>query len=111
MRSDTTGLLRAGPRNLRVSTRRYVAQMPQVVTTAFVTTAKTPLLRSQPLYQDVATVTGIRWELLAACDWMQCHADPRFSPVTGEKLGAPHRRRKRVPNQVRGPGAVRGRPG
>jgi flagellum-specific peptidoglycan hydrolase FlgJ len=86
--AETTALLRAGPRNLRVSTRRYVAQMPRVVTTAFVTTAKTPLLRSRPLYQDVATSSGIRWELLAACDWMQCKAEPRYSPVTGEKLGA-----------------------
>jgi len=86
--AETTALLRAGPRNLRVSTRRYVAQMPRVVTTAFVTTAKAPLLRSRPLYQDVATSSGIRWELLAACDWMQCKAEPRYSPVTGEKLGA-----------------------
>jgi flagellum-specific peptidoglycan hydrolase FlgJ len=86
--ADTTALLRAGPRNLRISTRRYVAQMPRVVTTAFVTEAKTPLLRSRPLYQDVATSSGIRWELLAACDWMQCKAEPRYSPVTGEKLGA-----------------------
>ena len=86
--SDTAGVLRAGPRNLRVSARRYVAQIPRVVTTAFVTTAKTPLLRSRPLYQDVATANGIRWELLAACDWMQCQAEPRYSPVTGEKLGA-----------------------
>jgi hypothetical protein len=62
--------------------------MPRVVTTAFVTEAKTPLLRSRPLYQDVATSSGIRWELLAACDWMQCKAEPRYSPVTGEKLGA-----------------------
>ena len=86
--SDTAAVLRAGPRNLRVSTRRYVAQIPHVVTTAFVTSAKTPLLRSRPLYQDVATANGIRWELLAACDWMQCQAEPRYSPVTGEKLGA-----------------------
>ena len=86
--SDTAAVLRAGPRNLRVSTRRYVAQIPRVVTTAFVTSAKTPLLRSRPLYQDVATANGIRWELLAACDWMQCQAEPRYSPVTGEKLGA-----------------------
>jgi flagellum-specific peptidoglycan hydrolase FlgJ len=79
--------LRAGPRNARVSTRRYASQVPAVVTTAFITTAKTPLLRSQPLYQDVARVSGIRWELLAACDWMQCKAQPRLSPVHGEKLG------------------------
>ena len=88
MGADDGPVLRAGPRNLRISTRRYDAQIPRVVTTAFVTTAKTPLLRSRPLYQDVASGSGIRWELLAACDWMQCKAEPRYSPVTGEKLGA-----------------------
>ena len=81
-------VLRAGPRNLRVSTRRYVAQMPRIVTTDFMATAKTPLLRAKPLYQDVAGDSGIRWELLAACDWMQCQAQPRVSPVHGEKLGS-----------------------
>ncbi len=80
-------VLRAGPRNLRISTRRYVAQVPRIVTTDFIATAKTPLLRAKPLYQDVAAGSGIRWELLAACDWMQCHAQPRVSPVNGEKLG------------------------
>ena len=79
--------LRAGPRNLRISTRRYVAEIPRIVTTDFIATAKTPLLRAKPLYQDVAADSGIRWELLAACDWMQCHAQPRVSPVHGEKLG------------------------
>jgi hypothetical protein len=44
-------------------------------------------VREQPLYRDVASHSGIRWELLAACDWMQCKAHPRFSPVHGEKLG------------------------
>ena len=80
-------MLRAGPRNLRISTRRYVAEIPRIVTTDFIATAKTPLLRAKPLYQDVAADSGIRWELLAACDWMQCHAQPRVSPVHGEKLG------------------------
>ena len=80
-------VLRTGPRNLRISTRRYVAQMPRIVTTDFIATAKTPLLRAKPLYQDVAADSGIRWELLAACDWMQCQAQPRVSPVHGEKLG------------------------
>jgi flagellum-specific peptidoglycan hydrolase FlgJ len=80
-------VLRAGPRNARVSTRRYATQMPRIVTTDFITTAKTPLLRAKPLYQDVAGDHGIRWELLAACDWMQCRAQPRVSPVHGEKLG------------------------
>jgi hypothetical protein len=35
----------------------------------------------------VAGRTGIGWELLAACDWMQCQARSRYSPVHGEKLG------------------------
>jgi flagellum-specific peptidoglycan hydrolase FlgJ len=77
----------SGPRNARISTRRYVAQIPQAVTTAFITTAKTPLLRSQPMYRDVASHTGVSWQLLAACDWMQCRAQPGHSAVYGEKLG------------------------
>jgi flagellum-specific peptidoglycan hydrolase FlgJ len=71
----------------RMSTRWYVLQIPQAVTADFVATAKAPLTRAQPLYQDVASRTGIPWELLAACDWMQCQAEPRYSPVHGEKLG------------------------
>ena len=69
---------------------RYQAELPTVVTTAFFASAKTPLARSEPLYRDVASQTGIRWELLAACDWMQCQAQPRFSPVHGERLGMPN---------------------
>jgi flagellum-specific peptidoglycan hydrolase FlgJ len=87
-RSSGGQALRAGPRNTQVSTPRYVAQIPRAVTTDFITTAKTPLLRAKPLYQDVAANSGIRWELVAACDWMQCQAQPRISPVHGEKLGA-----------------------
>jgi hypothetical protein len=64
-----------------------VRQIPKAVTTDFITMAKAPLTRAEPLYQDVASRTGIRWELLAACDWMQCKAQPRNSPVHGEKLG------------------------
>jgi hypothetical protein len=50
--------------------------------------ARPPLIREEPLYRDVASHSGIPWELLAACDWMQCEARPRYSPVHGEKLGA-----------------------
>jgi len=64
-----------------------VPQIPRAVTTAFVNTAKEPLSRAEPLYDDVADRSGIRWQLLAACDWMQCQAKPRYSPVYGEKLG------------------------
>jgi flagellum-specific peptidoglycan hydrolase FlgJ len=66
---------------------RYLPQFPAAVATAFFASAKTPLARAEPLYRDVAEETGIPWQLLAACDWMQCQADPRFSPVRGEKIG------------------------
>ena len=81
---------RVAPREagaIRARASRYAPKIPQAVTTAFVTTAKAPLSRAEPLYDDVASRTGIRWELLAACDWMQCQAKPRYSPVYGEKLG------------------------
>ena len=82
------GALAAGAvRGSQISTRRYVAQIPQAVTADFVATANAPLARAQPLYQDVASRSGIPWELLAACDWMQCQAQPRYSPAHGEKLG------------------------
>ena len=73
--------------SVRTRATRYTAQIPSVVTTDFVTMAKHPLARSKPLYQDVARGHRIRWELLAACDWMQCKAQPRYSPVRGERLG------------------------
>lgn len=61
--------------------------MPLAVQKAFVTKAKVPLVQSEPLYRDVASYSGISWQFLAACDWMQCEARPRRSPVHGEKLG------------------------
>jgi flagellum-specific peptidoglycan hydrolase FlgJ len=66
---------------------RYQAQLPQAVTTALFAVAKGPLGRGGHLYRDVAATTGGSWKLLAAADWMQCKADPRYSPVQGEKLG------------------------
>jgi len=87
-RSARNGRSRIALRGSRISTRRYVSQIPQAVTADFVATAKTPLTRAQPLYQDVASRGEIPWELLAACDWMQCQAQPRYSPAHGEKLGA-----------------------
>ena len=78
---------RIAPRGPLTSARRYVARIPYPVAADFAATAKGPLTRAQPLYQDVASRTGIGWELLAACDWMQCQARPRYSPVHGEKLG------------------------
>jgi hypothetical protein len=78
---------RIAPRGPVPTTRRYVARIPYPVAADFTATAKGPLTRAQPLYQDVAGRTGIGWELLAACDWMQCQARSRYSPVHGEKLG------------------------
>jgi flagellum-specific peptidoglycan hydrolase FlgJ len=66
---------------------RYTEPLPHAVTTAFFVSAKAPLGRGEHLYRDVASGTGIGWQLLAAVDWMQCKADPRYSPVHGEKLG------------------------
>ena len=71
----------------RTSGVRYQHRMPPAVLHTFLTTARVPLLRSEPLYRDVADGHGIRWELLAACDWLQCRARPKFSPVHGERLG------------------------
>jgi hypothetical protein len=78
---------RIAPRGSLTKARRYVPRIPYPVAADFAATAKGPLTRAQPLYQDVASRTGIGWELLAACDWMQCQARPRYSPVHGEKLG------------------------
>ncbi len=78
---------RIAPRGSLTSARRYVPRIPYPVAADFAAAARGPLTRAQPLYQDVASRTGIGWELLAACDWMQCQARPRYSPVHGEKLG------------------------
>jgi uncharacterized membrane protein YgcG len=78
---------RIAPRGSLTSARRYVPRIPYPVAADFAATARGPLTRARPLYQDVAGRTGIGWELLAACDWMQCQARPRYSPVHGEKLG------------------------
>jgi hypothetical protein len=66
---------------------RYQPQMPTPVKNAFLASARKPLARAEFLYRDVAGTCGISWKLLAACDWMQCEAHPRYSPVQGEKLG------------------------
>jgi flagellum-specific peptidoglycan hydrolase FlgJ len=75
-------------RATRVSTRRYQPHMPRSVLNSFVQSAKAPLLSEETLYRDVASFRGISWQLLAACDWMQCDARPRRSPVYGERLGS-----------------------
>jgi flagellum-specific peptidoglycan hydrolase FlgJ len=78
---------RTAPRRASASTIPYRQHIPPSVTNDFNAMARAPLVRAQPLYRDVASYSGIRWELLAACDWMQCKAQPRYSPVCGEKLG------------------------
>ena len=82
---------RTGTRHAYKPAARYHQHMPPAVRNAFVGTARVPLLRAEPLYQDVASYSGISWELLAACDWMQCEARGRYSPVHGEKLGSVNR--------------------
>jgi len=80
---------RTASRKVYAHTRKskYQQHIPPSIMTSFITTARVPLLRGKPLYQDVADHSGIHWELLAACDWMQCGAQLRYSPVHGEKLG------------------------
>jgi flagellum-specific peptidoglycan hydrolase FlgJ len=81
---------KAASRDARASTSTspYRQHIPPSVRNAFTTVAKARLMREESLYRDVASNSGIRWELLAACDWMQCEARTRYSPVHGEKLGA-----------------------
>jgi hypothetical protein len=67
---------------------RYQPQLPHAMTTAYFATAKGPLAHGEHLYRDVAAQIGISWKVLAACDWMQCKAHPRYSPVHGEKIGS-----------------------
>jgi hypothetical protein len=67
---------------------KYQTHMPPSVKSDFTTMARGPLTQAEPLYRDIADDAGIGWQLLAACDWMQCQAQPRLSPVHGEKLGA-----------------------
>ncbi len=66
---------------------RYQPQLPTAVKSTFLASARKPLARAELIYRDVAGNCGISWKLLAACDWMQCEANPRYSPVQGEKLG------------------------
>jgi flagellum-specific peptidoglycan hydrolase FlgJ len=80
--AGAAGLAAAGRR-----AARYAEPLPQATATALFATAKGPLSRGENLYRDVADQSGVGWELLAAVDWMQCEADPRRSPVHGEKLG------------------------
>ncbi len=78
---------RSAARRAGAGAGRYQQHLPASVKNSFIAIAKVPLIRAEPLYRDVASYSGIRWELLAACDWMQCESRPRHSPVHGEKLG------------------------
>ena len=78
---------KAGVAKARKAAPRYQPQMPPAVRNAFLASARKPLARAELVYRDVAGTCGISWKLLAACDWMQCEAHPRYSPVRGEKLG------------------------
>jgi flagellum-specific peptidoglycan hydrolase FlgJ len=69
------------------ATPRYKPQLPTAVSNVWLNTAKVPLMHAEQLYREVAGHASIPWELLAACDWMQCKAHPRYSPVHGEKIG------------------------
>jgi hypothetical protein len=77
-----------GVRKLRPRPASCRQLLPPSVKNAFASQAKVPLVRAELLYREVASRTGIPWQVLAACDWMQCEARPRRSPVHGEKLGA-----------------------
>jgi hypothetical protein len=66
---------------------RYQPEMPPAVKNALLSSARKPLARAEYVYRDVASSVGLPWKILAACDWMQCDAHPRYSPVRGERLG------------------------
>jgi len=85
---DDRATMRLASRKPKARPAPYRPHLPPSVKNAFAGLAKAPLAHAELLYQDVASRTGIPWELLAACDWMQCEARPRYSPVHGEKLGA-----------------------
>ena len=74
-----------------VTTVWYQPALPGTVTTAYFATAKGALAHAESLYRDVAAGAHVPWQLLAACDWMQCKAHPKYSPVQGEKLGSVNR--------------------
>jgi lysozyme len=75
-----------GPKARRAAPR-YQPELPTPVKNALLSSARKPLSRAEYVYRDVAASAGLSWKILAACDWMQCDAHPRYSPVRGEKLG------------------------
>lgn len=83
----TNSLFPRPPTDAQHDIDRYRPQFPPRVRHALLTSAVTPLNRAEPLYRDVACRVGLPWQLLAACDWMQCAGRGNRSPVYGEKLG------------------------
>ena len=100
----------AGPRNLHVSTRRYVTQMPRVVLTDFVTDREDPAAAGQ-----AGLPAGRRrtWRPLGVARGLRLDAVPgparRVAGVRREP-GHQEPRRDGVPDQGRRARAVRGRP-
>jgi hypothetical protein len=80
----------APPPRPRAVAKPYHQHLPTPVKNDLVGLAKAPLMHAELLYRDIASSAGISWQLLAACDWMQCEARLRHSPVHGEKLGTPN---------------------
>jgi hypothetical protein len=79
---------RKGPSvKARRAAPRYQPELPPAVKNALLASARKPLAKAEFVYRDVAAREGVSWKILAACDWMQCDAHPRYSPVRGEKLG------------------------
>ena len=81
---------RPAPRPRPRPERIYEQDLPEPVKAAFCASALTLIACSEGLYKDIAGQAGISWKLLAACDWMQCQAQPHLSPVHGERLGTPN---------------------
>jgi hypothetical protein len=61
--------------------------LPLATRAHFVRRVRKRLMEGYPLHVDAADRLGIPWEVLAACDWLQCRAHPKYSPVHGERLG------------------------
>ena len=52
----------------RTGRARYRDEIPPAVRNAFNLMAKAPLMAKKTIYEDVASNTGVGWQLLAACD-------------------------------------------
>ena len=100
---------RVAPRPARTAARasRYVPQIPRAVTTAFITTAKVPLSRAEPLYDDVASS---QWHPLGATGRLRLDAVPGPAALLARlrgKAGHGQRGRNGVPHEIRSARPVR----